>query len=231
MPGAENIMFSGEWLVNEWRQLKRIDWQGLEFSEAGSWPVLLKLLSCALALALAFAAVGWLVVKDHRAALDEARAEEEQLLDEFREKAVKAAYLPRVRQKLALLGEQMQEVREMLPTTVEIPTLLDSINDAAVEHRLQIDHIRSQPTVDRAFYVEHPFSIQVQGGYHQIAGFVAEMAALPRVVTQHDFVLQPLEGAQESGLLSLSMQARTYSYQAPAAEEEAIKADKEAPDA
>lgn len=210
-----------ERLASEWRKLKRVDWRGLEFSEAGSWPMLLKLISCALALALAFAAVGWLVVKDHRAELEEARAEEQQLLEEFEQKAVKAAYLPRVRQKLALLSEQMQEVREMLPTTVEISTLLDSINDAAVEHRLQIDHIRSQPTVDKAFYVEHPFSIQVQGSYHQIAGFVAEMAALPRVVTQHDFALQPLDEAQDSGLLSLSMQARTYSYQAPAAEEEA----------
>lgn len=209
------------WLAREWRQLKRVDWRGLEFSEAGSWPVLLKLISCALALTLAFAAVGWLVVKDHRAALDEAREEEQRLLDEFEQKAAKAAYLPRERKKLALLSEQMQEVREMLPTTVEISTLLDSINDAAVEHRLQIDHIRSQPTADKAFYVEHPFSIQVQGSYHQIAGFVAEMAALPRVVTQHDFVLQPLDEAQDGGMLSLSMQARTYSYQTPAVEEEA----------
>ncbi|GAB2719737.1 type 4a pilus biogenesis protein PilO [Halomonas garicola] len=213
------MTFDRERLAKEWRQLKRVDWRGLEFSEAGSWPMLLKLISCALALALAFAAVGWLVVKDHRAALDEAREEEQQLLDEYEQKAVKAAYLPRVQKKLVLLSEQMQEVREMLPTTVEISTLLDSINDAAVEHRLQIDHIRSQPTVDKAFYVEHPFSIQVQGSYHQIAGFVAEMAALPRVVTQHDFVLQPVDEAKDRGLLSLSMQARTYSYQAPVVEE------------
>lgn len=207
-----------EWWTREWRQLKRADWQGLDLHEAGSWPALLKLVSCALLLTLAFSAVCWFVVRDHSAALEQAREEERQLLDAFRTKAIKAAYLPRVRQRLDRLGAQMQDVRRMLPTSVEIPSLLDSINDAAVENRLTIDHIRSRPAVDKAFYVEHPFSIQVQGSYHQIAGFVAEMAALSRVVTQHDFILEPLP-KQSSDRLSLSMQARTYSYQSPAAKE------------
>ncbi|GAA3900071.1 hypothetical protein GCM10022228_08150 [Halomonas cibimaris] len=203
-------------LAREWRQLKRVDWQALELSEAGSWPALLKLISAALLLVLAFSAVCWLVVRDHSAALAQAREQEHRLLDAFRTKAAKAAYLPQVQKRLDKLSTQMQEVRRRLPTSVEIPSLLDSINDAAVENHLTIDHIRSKPAVDKTFYVEHPFSIRVRGSYHQIAGFVAEMAALSRVVTQHDFILEPL--SEPSGAtLSLSMQARTYSYQSSAA--------------
>ncbi|MDN6180636.1 MAG: type 4a pilus biogenesis protein PilO [Halomonas subglaciescola] len=205
------MRFSREGLAKEWRQLKRVDWQGLEFREAGSWPVLLKALSCALVLTVAFTAMCWFVVNKHSNALDDAQEEEQQLLEAFEQKSIKAAYLPRMEKQMNMLNEQMKDVRKMLPTTVEIPSLLDSINDAAVENHLKTDHIRSQPAVDNEYYIEHPFAIQVRGSYHQIAGFVAEMAALPRIVTQHDFTLEPLE--HSGGLLSLSMQARTYSYQ------------------
>jgi type IV pilus assembly protein PilO len=212
------MTFNRERLAQEWRQLREVDWQALELREAGGWPLLLKLLSCVLVLMLALAAMYGLVVREHRAALGDARQQEEQLLTTFEQKSAEASYLPRVQQQLATLDAKMLELRAMLPTSAEIPSLLDSINDAAVENRLSIDTIRLNSTVVHGYYIEHPFDIQVRGGYHQIARFVADMAALSRVVTQHDFTLAPVEGVSDT--LRLSMLARTYSYQKSVAEEQ-----------
>lgn len=204
--------------AREWRQLREVDWQALELREAGGWPLLLKMLSCVMVLILALAIMYGLVVREHRAALADARQQEVQLLKTFEKKSAEASYLPRVQQQLATLDAKMLELRAMLPTSAEIPSLLDSINDAAMENRLNVDTIRLRPQIAQGYYIEHPFDIQVRGGYHQIARFVADMAALSRIVTQHDFTLTPVSGNSDE--LRLAMLARTYSYQEPVAEEQ-----------
>ncbi|MGM0522105.1 MAG: type 4a pilus biogenesis protein PilO [Pseudomonadota bacterium] len=198
-----------DWWVDEWQRLRDVDVRALDIKEAGSWPLLLKALCLLLALALSLAAMYWFVIGERRAALASELREEPRLLEEYRSKAAEAAHLPKMEEKLEEINAQMTRLREMLPTSVEIPSLLDSISDAAVNNQLNIENIRLRSTVTQAHYVEHPFDIQVQGEYHQIAQFVADMAALSRIVTQHDFTLESVEG--EGNTLRLSMLARTYS--------------------
>nr|WP_298059588.1 type 4a pilus biogenesis protein PilO [uncultured Halomonas sp.] len=198
-----------QWAI-EWQRLRDVDWRDLDVKEAGGWPLLLKVLSGCLALLMAFSIVVWLVVSEHRDALRAAQQQEVRLLSEYRSKASEAAFLPEMREQLASLETQMARLRTMLPTGAEIPSLLDSISDAAVNHRLSIDAIRLGSTQTHAHYVEQPLDIQVRGGYHQLARFSADIAALPRMVTQHDFTLEPVEGRGDT--LQLSLLARTYRY-------------------
>jgi type IV pilus assembly protein PilO len=104
----------------------------------------------------------------------------------------------------------MAVIREMLPTGAEIPSLIDNISETAIDNQLSIDFIRLQGPVSREYYIEQPFDIQVQGDYHRVAAFLAGVAGLPRIVTQHDFTLSPEGGSGQR--LRLSLLARTYSY-------------------
>ncbi len=176
----------------------------------GGWPLLLKVLSCCLALLVALGIMMWLVVSEQRDAFRAAQRDEVRLLSEYRSKASEAAFLPEMREQLATLEGQMARLRTMLPTDAEIPALLDSISDAAVDNRLTIETIRLRPTQTQAHYVEQPLDIQVRGDYHQLARFSADIASLPRMVTQHDFTLEPVEGRGDT--LRLSLLARTYRY-------------------
>ncbi len=212
-----NFKAQWEWLAEEGRRLKDTDWRELDIKEAGSWALLLKVLCCVLALAVALAAMDWFVIGERRDALESAERREVSLLDDYRVKAAEASHLPKMQEQLMSLESQMQRLRDMLPTTAEVPSLLDSISDAAIDNRLMIDAIRLRASIPRTHYVEQPFDIQVRGGYHQIANFIADMAALPRIVTQHDFTLEPVasQGDQSQGdELRLSMLARTYNYRA-----------------
>ncbi|WP_447929162.1 type 4a pilus biogenesis protein PilO [Vreelandella sp. EE27] len=195
---------------HEWQRLKEVDVQSLDLKEAGSWPVFLKALCVVLMFALAFGGLMAWQVSDKRARLAEAQREEARLLSEYRVKASEVALLPNVQSQLTTLGGQMDRMRAMLPTSAEIPSLLDSISDAAVDNRLTIEVVRLRTTVSNEHYIEHPLDIQVRGGYHQLGRFVADISQLARIVTQHDLTITPVE--PQSDVLRLSLVARTYSY-------------------
>jgi type IV pilus assembly protein PilO len=201
-----------QWAI-EWQRLREVDWRDLDVKEAGRWPLLLKALSGGLALLAALGIMLWFVVSEQRQALKSAQREEVRLLSEYRSKASEAAFLPEMREQLATLEGQMARLRMMLPTDAEIPSLLDSISDAAVDNRLSIETIRLRPTLTQTHYVEQPLDILVRGDYHQLARFSADIASLPRLVTQHDLTLEPVDGRGET--LRLSLLARTYRYLTP----------------
>lgn len=196
-------------LSEEWQRLRDTDLQALDLKEAATWPLLLRAMTLLLVFILALALVYWLVIKERTESLSAAEREETVLLTEFRQKALEATYLPEIEQQLADMDTQMQQLRAMLPTNAEIPSLLDSISDAALDNRLSVETIRLQETTRQTHYIEHPFDIEVQGGYHDIAQFVADIAALPRIVTQHDFELAPVESDKQT--LRLAIIAQTYS--------------------
>ncbi|MGS2744494.1 type 4a pilus biogenesis protein PilO [Halomonas sp. LS-001] len=193
----------------EWERLRETDFQSLDVKEAGAWPLLLKVITFLLVFVVALAVLYWFVIKERIDTLSDARQTEARLQAEFRQKAAETTYLPEIEQQLADMDKQIQRLRAMLPTNAEIPSLLDSISDAARDNRLSVENIRLQATASQTHHIEHPFDIEVQGRYHDIAQFVADMAALPRIVTQHDFVLEPVDG--ESPTLRLAILARTYS--------------------
>ncbi|MGQ4878447.1 type 4a pilus biogenesis protein PilO [Billgrantia sp. LNSP4103-1] len=203
-------------LQAEFRRLREVDWRELDLKESGSWPLLLQWLCCLLVLGLTFAATHWYLAAPKADELARAEAEEQRLLADYRNRAAQAARLPEMLDQMARLETRMDELMAMLPSGAEIPSLIDSISENALDHQLTIDFIRLRSTVERDFYIERPFDLQVEGEYHHIAGFIASVAALPRIVTLHDFVLSPVE---EGERLRLSMLARTYSYRPQGGEE------------
>lgn len=196
-------------LQAEIRRLRELDWRELDLKEAGRWPLLLQWLCCLLVLVLTIVATHWYLAEPKAEELRLAEAEESRLLRDYRSRAAQAARLPDMLEQMAQLETRMVELMAMLPSGAEIPSLIDSISESALEHHLTIDFIRLRGVVERDFYIERPFDIQVEGEYHHIAGFLASVAALPRIVTLHDFVLAPVEEGEQ---LRLSLLARTYSY-------------------
>lgn len=205
-------------LSGEWRRLRELDWRELDIKEAGSWPWSLQCLCYLLTLGLTFAGLYWYLAMPQEDALNGAEREEQQLLRDYRSKAAQAANLPAMREQVDELELRIATLREMLPTGSEIPSLIDHISETAIDHQLEIDFIRLRSPVEQEFYVEQPFDIQVQGDYHRIAYFLAGVASLSRIVTQHDFTLEPV-GSE--GQLRLSMLAKTYRYRPPGDDEEA----------
>ncbi|MCE3026777.1 MULTISPECIES: type 4a pilus biogenesis protein PilO [unclassified Salinicola] len=197
------------WVQEQARQLRELPWRELDLKESGSWPTSLQALIALAVFTLALLAVQWLLASSPREQDARLVAQETQALSRFETLSYQAVNLPMMRQQMGQLKVRMQRVLEQLPSDAEVPALLDAISDAAREQQLSIDSIKLEPAVAREFVFEQPFDIQVRGGYHQIAAFLAEVAAMPRIVTLHDFTLAPVAG---SPTLRLTMLAKTYRY-------------------
>ena len=75
---------------------------------------------------------------------------------------------------------------------------------------MRISVFEPQPEVPKDFYAEKPIKLRVTGTYHEFGDFVSGVAALPRIVTQHDISIRPK--GNDSSQLVMEATAKTYRY-------------------
>ncbi|WP_337154599.1 type 4a pilus biogenesis protein PilO [Pseudomonas protegens] len=199
-----------QWLA----ELRRVDLRELELANLGSWPGPARSLVAALLLLLVLLGGYGFYLSPHLEQLERQRQEETRLRQEFARKARQGANLPRYQEQLAVIRNSFDLLLRQLPSDTEVPGLLEDISRVGLGSGLAFEEIRLQPEVARQFYVELPIQITVTGAYHDLASFVSGVAGLPRIVTLHDFRIQPV-AAGNPALLRMSIEARTYRYDAP----------------
>jgi type IV pilus assembly protein PilO len=148
-------------------------------------------------------------VKDLNASLERLEVKELELRKVFEEKAFEAANLEAYRQQLAEIEKSFGALLSQLPSDTEVPGLLEDITEIGYGSSLEIDSITLQPEQADEFYVELPIKIVAKGGYHDFASFVSGVAALPRIVTLHDYSIVEQEGTRS---LAFEILAKTYRY-------------------
>lgn len=185
------------------------DIRNLDCSDVGAWPMPLKALCFTLTAALALLGGYALVLSDQRAELAAAEHREHALRREIAAKRPQAATLPTAHAQREHAEAALATMRQRLPARTEVPGLIEDISRAAVANGLGVERIELAEERPANLYIELPIAIVVRGGYHQFGAFAAAIAALPRLVTLHDFELATGEGTDN---LTLSITAKTYRY-------------------
>ena len=190
-------------------QLQAFELGDLDVNNIGSWPTPVKLILMTLAFAMVLGAGYYFYLTDKQTLLERAEAQEIDLRRDFEDKSAKAANLAEYRAQKVQLEIKFGALLKQLPKDTEVPGLLDDITTTAIDNDLTIESISLQGEKQLEFYVELPIDIVVEGDYHKIGSFVSGVAALSRIVTLHDFALEP----QGSPLnLKLRILAKTYRY-------------------
>ena len=73
------------------------------------------------------------------------------------------------------------------------------------------DLFKPDGEIHKGFYAELPIKIRLTGSYHELARFVSDVAALPRIVTLHDIEISTSDELSGSDL-SMELTAKTYRY-------------------
>jgi len=188
--------------------LRDFDINDLDFNNSGSWPLLVKVFVWVLVLAVVIFLGYYLRLNDMNSTLDQAKAKQETLKQDYERKAFKAANLETYRQQMADMDKSFGALVKQLPKDTEVPGLLEDITHTGLGSGLEITSIKLQPERMAEFYVELPIEIEVKGGFHDFGSFVSGVASLPRIVTLHDFAISP----SDSGLLNMTITAKTYRY-------------------
>lgn len=185
------------------------DLKSIDINNMASWPVPIKiggiLAICLIVLAAGF----WFLIQGELEQYGEAKKKEDGLRETYLSKKALAVNLPAYRQQMEDMQQTFGSLLRQLPNTTEVPDLLVDITQAGLGRGLEFALFRPEKEQPKDFYAELPISIEVRGTYHEIAQFVSDVAALPRIVTFGDI---SISGGGAGTKLTMSAKAKTYRY-------------------
>ncbi len=199
-------------LSSSLESLRKIDVNDLDVNNLGSWPAPIKFITCMVLLVAVLGLGYYFYLGDLQLQLDQERAQEATLKQQFSTKAFQAANLEAYKVQMAEMEESFGALLRQLPSDTEVPGLLEDITRTGLGSGLEFSEIKLQPEVVQQFYIELPIKISVVGSYHDLATFVSGVASLPRIVTLHDFEVKPVTAEAGSSRLAMSILAKTYRY-------------------
>jgi len=189
------------------------DLQNLDPKNIGNWPVLIRGLLILLLCAGLLGAGYWFDTQNQILSLKNNQKKEGELKLVFENKQRKAANLKQLKLQLEEMKQTLVEQLRLLPNKTEIEGLLVDISQAGLATGLEFDLFKPGAEQPAEFYAIQPIQIKVTGTYHALAEYVSAVAALPRIVTQHDIAISPRGKSSNAEVtLSVSLTARTYRY-------------------
>jgi type IV pilus assembly protein PilO len=190
-------------------QLRDFDVNNIDFEKIGVWPWPAKVFVCALLVALIFIATYYIKISDLNLELDSVVAQEQSLRSTYEKRSFEAANLEAYKAQMEEMKVTFESLLARLPAKTEVPGLLEDIGTRGNESGLTNVNINFQPDVVAEYYIEVPINISVDGGYHDMGGFVSGVAGMPRIVTLHDFTIT---SSKENRALNMKIAAKTYRY-------------------
>jgi type IV pilus assembly protein PilO len=95
---------------------------------------------------------------------------------------------------LELFRRQLAVVEGLIPSSEELPDLLDAISAEAQRTGVEISLIQPVSATEERYYTRRIYDMAVLGHYHEIGEFLTRVASLPRIVTPIDLRLAPQAG-------------------------------------
>ncbi len=189
--------------------MKLDDLRNINVNDIGSWPLPVKLGAIAVVCVLILVMGYFVFIQGELDIWNDAKAKEEKLRETYLSKKALALNLPAYKQQMEEMQQTFGTLVRQLPNTTEIPDLLVDITQAGLGRGLEFVLFKPENEIPKEFYAEKPISIKVNGTYHELAQFVSDVAALPRIVTFGDIAI---EAPQKGTKLAISAQAKTYRY-------------------
>ena len=194
----------------------RAQFRGLEGRHPGLWPVLPRSLCAFAALVAVVVAGGWLVWMPQVDELDRGRETEQRLRSDFESKVAQAQNLDSLRRQKAEVEAQVGRLERQLPGKAEMDALLAEISQAGVARGLQFESFKPGQLQYGDYYAELPIEMRLSGNFHALAGFVSDVANMPRIVMLDRMAI----AQQRDGALTFECVAHAFRYLDPAEAEQ-----------
>ena len=177
--------------------------RNLNPNEPGQWPTLPKVAAWAAAVAIAVVAGWFLLLNTATDELETSRLQEPKLQADYVSRLRQAVNLSELRKQKLQVQEYVTQLEKQLPGKAEMDALLSDINQAGLGRGLQFELFRPGQMQIKDYYAELPISIRVNGRYHDIGSFAADVANLSRIVTLQNVNITPVPGKDAGGAIAV----------------------------
>lgn len=147
-----------------------------------------------------------------RERLDALKADYQKKSTDLARARATVADLPRFEAEYDQLHERWTMAAELLPADKQLPALLRRITLAGQQTGVQFLVFRPAPLKPEAHYSEMPISISVNGGYHEVGSFLAELANLRRIVTVANVHLKGLTTKSDDANITTAAEFTASAY-------------------
>ena len=120
--------------------------------------------------------------------------------------------VPGFEAEVASLERDLDLALKQLPNRKQFEDLLRDISTAGKKVGVIIKSIEREAEVNRDFYAEVPFKLELEGEYHDLARFFEMVANLPRIVNVGAMELGVVNEAATSTRLKVSGHATTFRF-------------------
>jgi type IV pilus assembly protein PilO len=114
------------------------------------------------------------VIEDHVAVLDK---KNEQAKTDLANGSV-----AKLKAQAAEYEASLAVLRQLVPTTNEVPALLENVSTAARRVGLDLASVEPMPVLTGEQFDTYRYKVSVKGGYHALAGFLTNVGSLNRIV-------------------------------------------------
>lgn len=177
----------------------------------GSAPVPVKAF-LVIVLIVAIALVAWFAVISKKIEeIKGAEASQQSLLAAYKEKERKARLLDEYKAQVEQMQLEFVQLLNQLPKDTRVSELTEGINMVGSGSGIRFQSIVAEPELEKEFFIEQPIKITAIGEYHEFGNFVTGIAALPRIITMHNFTVQNQKPSlDEMPQLQLVLETKTY---------------------
>jgi type IV pilus assembly protein PilO len=106
--------------------------------------------------------------------------------------------LARLEAEYERLHMQWESAQELLPPEEEMPDLLRKVTTAGNKAGIEFMLFQPKPPVARELFKEHPVSVRVRGGYHELGTFLSGLANMSRIVNVSDLKINAVTAAKDT---------------------------------
>jgi type IV pilus assembly protein PilO len=127
--------------------------------------------------------------------------------------------LQKLRIEATQYAAELAVLRQIVPTTNEVPALLENVSTAARRVGLDLASVEPMPVLVGEQFDTYRYKLSVTGGYHAIAAFLTNVGSLNRIVAPVALSVKPLTPQDKSkvrlqkkdeSLLDTDFQIQTY---------------------
>jgi type IV pilus assembly protein PilO len=192
--------------------MKLDDFNNIDFKNAGSLPMPVKLVLLSF-LAIILIGLGyWFLWSPEIDELDQAKMKEQELRQTFLAKKAQAIKVDAYKQQMIDIEKTFGALLKQLPDKSQMDGLLTDINQAGLGRGLEFDLFKPGQETVADFYAEMPIQIKIKGNYHDVGAFATDISKLSRIVTLNDLNIAPLNNDSKDSVLTMEATAKTYRY-------------------
>jgi len=137
----------------------------------------------------------------------------ESLENEIRKAEKRERQLKQIQEEKEAKEKILEKLKEILPEDKEIAQILRMVQGIILNARLKINKWATNKDQPREVYTEVPFSIAVEGNYHNLGQFFDQLSRLKKIFTVDGLSISPMAKMTSLYTIRVNFTASTYTYQ------------------